>query len=288
MKATPQFRCKPSSRELVLQATAEAKSVASATKSSSDPFVPLTPREVRKDAVARILSQGGDPGNTKLVLSQSTLQFGRYRGQTFKWILENDGGYAVSLVAAHQKEREMDTSDTVYMANKDALASYACGFPKVAIAVGDRRARNATRAMVSQSGREDQQVVGFGAHKGQTWQELYEAIDKERRGESQAQKPAAQPASSQPTPSVPAPCQPPRTSASQSAPTLSSSATKSRAPVSKAVSRKERPSLAFSNDALTDAELLAAVEDMAPPPVVGEPQVLKRGESAPVSFPIKT
>ncbi|XP_066572475.1 uncharacterized protein LOC136762830 [Amia ocellicauda] len=187
----------------------------------------------------------------------------------------------------------MDTSDTVYMAIKDALASYACGFPKVAIAVGDRRARNAARAMASQSGREDQQVVGFGAHKGQTWQELYKATDKERRGyvrwirrqtpqpgmqmakflayilrrdrESQAQKPAAQPASSQPTPSVPAPCQPPWTSALQSAPTLSSSATKSRAPVAKAVSRKERPSPAFSDDALTDAELLAAVEDMAPP-----------------------
>ena len=41
---------------------------------------------------------GGDPGNAKLVLSCSTLEFGKYQGQTFRWLMENDVGYAMHLV----------------------------------------------------------------------------------------------------------------------------------------------------------------------------------------------
>ena len=41
---------------------------------------------------------GGDPGNAKLVLSCSTLEFGKYQGQTFRWHMENDVGYAMHLV----------------------------------------------------------------------------------------------------------------------------------------------------------------------------------------------
>ena len=51
-----------------------------------------TPEEVEAQAQAHFISMGGDPGNAKLVLSCSTLEFGKYQGQTFRWLMENDVG----------------------------------------------------------------------------------------------------------------------------------------------------------------------------------------------------
>ena len=36
----------------------------------------------------------------ELILANSQLQFGKYRGKTFRWLLENDVGYAVRLVSS--------------------------------------------------------------------------------------------------------------------------------------------------------------------------------------------
>ncbi|XP_058866363.1 uncharacterized protein LOC131708135 [Acipenser ruthenus] len=182
MEATPSFRRVPGSKDLLLQHTPEAASVSAATKAATVRFVAKAPEEVRSDAVAHVVSQGGDPGNSMLVLSQSTVQFGKYRGQTFQWLLANDMGYAVSLVTSHQREREGDSSMSPYMANKDALTSYACAFPDVASAVRDRRAQDVARLHSSQPGQEDLRLVAFGVHKDLAWRDLYEATDKEKRG----------------------------------------------------------------------------------------------------------
>lgn len=56
--------------------------------------------------------------NGTLVLSRWKVQFGRYQGKTFHWLLENDVGYSVNLVASHQKERERAGSQSPLMANK--------------------------------------------------------------------------------------------------------------------------------------------------------------------------
>ncbi|KAK6472436.1 hypothetical protein HHUSO_G28172 [Huso huso] len=152
MEGTPAFRRVPGSEDLLLQPSPEA------------------------------VSEGGDPRNTMLVLSQSTMQFGKYRGQTFQWLLTNDMGYAVSLVTSHQREWEGDSSMSLYMANKDALTSYACASPDFASAVRDRRAQDVARLLSSQPGQEDLRLVASGVHKDLTWRDLYEATDKEKRG----------------------------------------------------------------------------------------------------------
>ncbi|CAK6982896.1 hypothetical protein D5F01_LYC04476, partial [Scomber scombrus] len=64
------------------------------------------PEEVDAEAWAHVASEGGDTSNAALVLSRWKIQFGKYQGKIFHWLLENNVGYTVNLVASHQKERE--------------------------------------------------------------------------------------------------------------------------------------------------------------------------------------
>jgi len=58
----------------------------------------------------------------------SFLQFGKYRGKIFLWLLQNDVGWAVMLMADHEKAREkIDLSSTApgpQWDNKEALYRY--------------------------------------------------------------------------------------------------------------------------------------------------------------------
>ncbi|KAK0146402.1 hypothetical protein N1851_014285 [Merluccius polli] len=138
------------------------------------------PEEVEKEAQAHVVSTGGDPGNPMLVLSCHSIQFGKYQGQTFRWLLENDVGYTVQLVASHQREREKSASDSPLMANKDALAQYSCAQPEFAAHIKFHRAHEEARA--SQPGCEGEALVGFGKFKEDTLKDLYESCVKDRQG----------------------------------------------------------------------------------------------------------
>lgn len=74
------------------------------------------PKEVEAEAKARVRSEGGDLHNDRLILSRCTIQFGKYKGQTFKWLLENDVSFTALLVASH--DREHLTHQDPWMANK--------------------------------------------------------------------------------------------------------------------------------------------------------------------------
>lgn len=66
-----------------------------------------TAQEVEAEAKKRVCSEGGSPegdNSAALVLSRCTLQFGKYRGQTFKWLLENDLKYAAFIITDHNQE----------------------------------------------------------------------------------------------------------------------------------------------------------------------------------------
>lgn len=173
------------SKQLALWASPEALSLCT-TRAGGGPGTTVArakrPEEVESEARARVISEGADPGNAKLVLSRHSIQFGKHQGQTFKWLLENDVGYAVQLVHSHQRERETSTSTSALMANKDALTSYSCAHPEFATQVKFHRAYEEARARASQPGREGEALVGFGVYKNITLRELYEAPDKERQG----------------------------------------------------------------------------------------------------------
>ncbi|CAL8325140.1 unnamed protein product [Gadus morhua 'NCC'] len=139
------------------------------------------PGEVEKEAQARVVSGGGDPGNPMLVLGCHSIQLGKYQGQTFRWLLENDAGYACHLVASHQRERETSASDSPLMANKDSLARYSCAHPAFAEHLQFRRAQEEAWARATLPGRGGEALVGFGLFKEDTLKDLYESKDKDRQ-----------------------------------------------------------------------------------------------------------
>lgn len=102
MDSKPIFRHQPSG-DLTLQPTPEAVSVATAySQGSAGQFRAKKAARVRRDAAERVAAGGGDPDNGQLVLSESAVQFGQYRGHTFKWLLDNDVGYTAHVLATHQ------------------------------------------------------------------------------------------------------------------------------------------------------------------------------------------
>lgn len=70
-----------------------------------------------------------------------------------------------------------DTSSFPVMENKDALIRYVQLFPDVVRAIRDRRVRDGSASR----GEEDAKLVGFGAHAGVTYRDLYDSTDKERK-----------------------------------------------------------------------------------------------------------
>ncbi|XP_078315562.1 uncharacterized protein LOC144619972, partial [Crassostrea virginica] len=63
------------------------------------------------------------------VLSQHVLQFGKYRGQTIKWVLENDLGWVTCVMALV----DLDDTETeaLLSRNKFRLLAYVKHFPEV-------------------------------------------------------------------------------------------------------------------------------------------------------------
>ncbi|XP_045901929.1 uncharacterized protein LOC123968937 [Micropterus dolomieu] len=131
------------------------------------------PEEVKAEAKARVISEGGDPSNDWLILSRFMIQFGQYKGQTFKWLLENDVGYTAYIVAGHQKQREPTMYQSPLMANQDSLTQYASAYCELKKEVRFHRGYN--RSL--QSGQEGKALVGFGLHRLDTLQDLYESKD---------------------------------------------------------------------------------------------------------------
>ena len=143
------------SHQLVLRASdaAAAFTAAMGPRGTQAPARAKKPGEVEKEAQARVVSGGGDPGNPMLVLGCHSIQLGKYQGQTFRWLLENDAGYACHLVDSHQRERETSASDSPLMANKDSLARYSCAHPAFAEHLQFRRAQEEARARSTLPGR---------------------------------------------------------------------------------------------------------------------------------------
>ncbi|XP_028300700.1 uncharacterized protein LOC114462201 [Gouania willdenowi] len=133
------------------------------------------PARVIQDAKLCIQHGQGDVEDSNLLLSQHDLQFGKYRGQTFYWLLCNDMGYAVMIVAAHLKERQAGSDNMSHtMLNKDSLCCYAKLFPDVMRAVEQRMLSDGSLIPASSSAL-DHKVVGFGKHAKLTYKDFFES-----------------------------------------------------------------------------------------------------------------
>ncbi len=146
------------SKELTLKPSPEAVALATAYRKNPTPGRSWPAARVKEEAIARVAAAGGDPSNHQLVLSESALQFGQYRGKSFKWLLSNGIGYLAMVLAMHQREREGgDTTQSI-------------------------RERRRVREGTSTPAQEDQVLVGFGDFASMCFKDLYEATDSSRKG----------------------------------------------------------------------------------------------------------
>lgn len=78
---------------------------------------------INAQAKAAVTARGGDPSNIRHVLGQYIIQFGQYRGMTFKWLLENAPGWVGFLVASLETDKEPANTGNRWL-NKMALKKY--------------------------------------------------------------------------------------------------------------------------------------------------------------------
>ncbi|XP_062605045.1 uncharacterized protein LOC134266846 [Saccostrea cucullata] len=79
--------------------------------------------KVKAEALQAVQRKGGDVTNVTHLLGQYTIQFGQFRGMTFKWLLENAPGWVAFIVADLETSGESKSSDDRWL-NKMALKKY--------------------------------------------------------------------------------------------------------------------------------------------------------------------
>ncbi|XP_031731676.1 uncharacterized protein LOC116399006 isoform X2 [Anarrhichthys ocellatus] len=173
MDYIPKLRVGSTPNDLILKASPEADAF-SHQQEGVRSHRPKNPASTMQGARDRVSAGGGDCSDTKLVLSRHEIQFGKYSGQTFHWLLSNDVGYLIMILAAHHQERESGDLDTSPIKqNQDALSRYARLFPCVTSAVQQSRVSDGS----SSEGALDSRRVGFGEHAGLLYREFYESTD---------------------------------------------------------------------------------------------------------------
>ncbi|KAJ8364727.1 hypothetical protein SKAU_G00135580 [Synaphobranchus kaupii] len=61
---------------------------------------------VKNNARTVVLQRGGDLSDKQEVLGEYIIQFGKYKGKSFRWLLENDVGYTLYLIKKVDQEEK--------------------------------------------------------------------------------------------------------------------------------------------------------------------------------------
>ncbi|KAK3787958.1 hypothetical protein RRG08_008975 [Elysia crispata] len=147
---------------LKLSATPEASRVEKANESQV--FRAREPSVVRKEAISQLPT--GLRTNHTAILGATTLEFGLYYGQTFRWALENATGWVVGVVAKVMEEPKVDS---FIEANKKLLERYALTFPLVKGEVEYKLASLKSTKDVYETGDVGLTLVRFGEFRDLSW-----------------------------------------------------------------------------------------------------------------------
>jgi hypothetical protein len=172
---SPKFRTV--GRNLVLEPTVQANAVEAANNRSSRPVFALSPDEVERQA-RDFLFNAGKPVTPDLLATYSAIQFGKFRGQTFKWILENAVGWAVGFLKSYSKETVSGAINSSHLAvNKRQFWQYAMGFPPVVDAVNFSKLVEDATKKVAETGDEGHRLLEFGEFRDMTWHGMVTSTD---------------------------------------------------------------------------------------------------------------
>ncbi|XP_030594593.1 uncharacterized protein LOC115786543 [Archocentrus centrarchus] len=135
--------------------------------------VPMREDLVHQNALTVVRHRGGDASDRREVQGEYILQFGKYKGKSFRWLLENDVGYTMYLIKSLQEEEAAGIA-MAERHSKDSLQSfvqYALSFTEIKSLQDYEASRVSAAAEVSC---EDDQLVGFGLRSKSTWKEIWD------------------------------------------------------------------------------------------------------------------
>lgn len=155
---------------LLQDATEEAKHWKDPSVPLKDKSAPMKEEHTRARAMTEVRDRGGDVFDQTEELGEYTLQFGKYKGKLFRWLLENDVGYTLYLIKHFEKEQTAGVP--LDGPSKDSLRSfvgYATSFKEIkAVLEYEARRTGAVRSV------EEDQQVGFGRMPTRTWGDVWE------------------------------------------------------------------------------------------------------------------
>ncbi|RVE64370.1 hypothetical protein OJAV_G00125310 [Oryzias javanicus] len=137
-----------------------------------DKSAPQREDKVKENARSLVFVRGGDTSDKQEVLGEYILQFGRYKGKSFRWLLENDVGYTIYLINKVEEE-ERAGQFHAEGPKKDSLLSFL-DYTKNFSEIGDLRNYLADRSVEPPAASEDDRLVGFGVHSKKTWRDVWE------------------------------------------------------------------------------------------------------------------
>lgn len=117
-----------------------------------------------------MLKRGGDVSDKQEVLGEHILQFGKYKGKSFKWLLENDVSYALYLSDKVEEEEQAGQFNPEGPC-KDSLISfleYSRSFKEIEDLKQYLSQRPDPVAVLT----EDDTTVGFGSRTQDTWRNI--------------------------------------------------------------------------------------------------------------------
>lgn len=139
--------------------------------SLQDKSTPQREDLVRMNACSVVLQRGGDVSDKREVLGEYILQFGKYKGKSFRWLLENDVGYALYLSNKVEEEEQAGQFNPEGPC-KDSLISfleYSRSFKEI-----EDLKRYLKRPDPSPVLIEDDNTVGFGTRAQDTWRKIWD------------------------------------------------------------------------------------------------------------------
>jgi len=104
----------------------------------------------------------------------------KYRGKAFRWLLENDVGYAIGLVSSIEREADSGSKHPLNV-NKRKFVDYVRLFPAMAAELRFRELQDAAATRAKSSGDRGDQLLEFGKYRLKSWKDMYESTDREIR-----------------------------------------------------------------------------------------------------------
>ncbi|TWW54686.1 hypothetical protein D4764_0101130 [Takifugu flavidus] len=155
---------------LLQEPSDEAKRVSSTPQDKS---AAMREDLVRQNALAVIRQRGGDPSDKMEVQGDYVLQFGKYKGKSFRWLLQNDVGSTVYLIKNVQSEEAagLCMADSHSKDSLQSFVSYALSFQEIQALLTYEAGRGDGVTASS----EDDQLVGFGARAKSRWKEIWDS-----------------------------------------------------------------------------------------------------------------